>query len=198
MEKIARRLAEYFVSTGKLPEEKKEIIRYGLEICISTLVVMISILAISIGMFQILDGLVFMIFFTSVRLLSGGYHASTYAGCYFSSLAVFLSVALCAEFLPVNSFWIQGSILVGCYAWIYSKAPHINPNHPLSEETKRKNKKKLAYVMLGNLCLFCVISHLSQHYGTVAFYTTVLVGLTFWIAEYDIENKIKTIRKIRR
>lgn len=199
MERIARRLAGYLVSAGKLPEEKKEMIRYGLEICISTLGVLISILILSVGLFQKLDGIVFTWFFTSVRLFSGGFHASTYTKCYLCSLTTFVCVAFAAKFLLVNNLWIQWGMIAGCYAWIYSKSPLINPNHPISEEAVHKNKKNLEKVMLLNLILFYFIAGKSLHYGSVAFWTTAFVGITFWMAEKNVEKKIeKIVSKIRR
>lgn len=195
METIAKQLTEHFILSGEIPEEKREIIQYGLEISLSTLMVFISILLVSAGLFCNFDGVIFTWFFLTIRLFSGGFHATTHKRCYVCSLMAFVCTAICAKLLPVESFWVQWIGVSICYVWIYSKAPHINPNHPISEAAAQSNKRKLKQVMLVNFILFSVILWKLPHYGIVAFYTTVLVGVMLWITENNGKNYVKILVK---
>lgn len=186
-ERLAAQLTKYFRLSVKLSKEEEEIIQYGIEISISTLGVLFSILLISVIWFQKLDGIVFTFFFTSIRLYSGGFHANTYIRCYICSLIAFICTACCTKFISIGSLWVQYIVIVLFYVWIYSKAPQINKNHPISEAVAEKNRKKLKKVMVMNQVLFWIISFVSPHYRCIVFYTTIIMGIMFGIGEINLK-----------
>src|ERR1035437_5627222 len=43
------------------------------------------------------------IFFCTIRLFSGGYHADTYWGCFFMSFTIFSAIILLGKYLIINT-----------------------------------------------------------------------------------------------
>ena len=78
LEKMSMYLANQLYIKGEIAEDKIVIIRYGFEIMISSLFILLSIPLCAIIMFRLSDGIIFLLFFMPVRLFSGGYHAPTY------------------------------------------------------------------------------------------------------------------------
>lgn len=183
MEALARRLTEKIILTGNVDDDKKEIIQYGLELCISTLILIFSIEVLSIVLFHKLDGIIFMIFFVPIRLFSGGFHASTYLKCYCSSLIIFSVAAVAAETFLIQNTVIKISVIILGFIFVYGRAPHINKNHPLSERMVQSNRKRLKISMIISVLLFGIVFLYNKHYGMMAFYTIVTVVLLFGLAE---------------
>lgn len=183
MEVLARQLTEKIMLTVSMDENKKEVIQYGMELCMSTLILIFSIELLSLVLFRKLDGIVFMVFFIPIRLFSGGFHASTYLKCYCSSLMVFSITAVAAEKIPVQNAVINISVIILGFIFVYGRAPHINKNHPISERMVQINRKRLKISMIINVLLFGIVFLYNKHYGMMAFYTIVMVVLLFGLAE---------------
>ncbi len=193
MEALARQLTEKIVLTGNVDKDKREIIQYGLELCISTLILIFSIAVLSLTFFHKLDAVVFLAFFVPVRLFSGGFHASTYLKCYCCSLIVFGVIVMGAEKFPIENIGIKISAIILAFIFLYGRAPHINKNHPISERMVQKNRKRLKIVMLMDLLLFVAVSLWNQHYGMMAFYSILMAVLLFGLAESPIGNYLENL-----
>lgn len=193
METLARQLTEKIILTGNVDKEKSEIIQYGLEICISTLILIFSIAVLSLSFFHKLDVIVFFAFFVPIRLFSGGFHASTYLKCYWCSLIVFGVIEIATEKFPIENIGIKISVIILAFIFLYGRAPHINKNHPISERMAQKNRKRLKIAMLMDLLLFVPVSMWNQHYGMMAFYTILMAVLLFGLAESPIGNYLENL-----
>lgn len=193
MEVLARQLTEKIMLTGNVEDDKKEIIQYGLELCISTLILVFSIQVLSLVFFHKLDGIIFMIFFVPIRLFSGGFHASTYLKCYCSSLVVFSVTAVAAERFLIQNTVIKVSVIILGFIFVYGRAPHINKNHPISERMVQINRKRLKISMIINVLLFGIVFLYNKHYGMMAFYTIVTVVLLFGLAESRLGSYLEKL-----
>ncbi len=193
MEVLARQLTEKIMLTGNVEDDKKEIIQYGLELCISTLILFFSIQVLSLVLFRKLDATIFTIFFVPLRLFSGGFHASTYLKCYWSSLIIFSVTAVGAERFPVQNIVIKISAIMLGFILVYNKAPHINKNHPISERMVQINRKRLKIAMIINILLFGIVTLWNEHYGMMAFYTIIMVVLLFGLAESRLGSYLEKL-----
>lgn len=183
METIAEQLTQRLVLSGKIKESKQDIIRYGFEISISTLLIFVSILILSILFFENYDGIVFTLFFASVRVFSGGLHASTYYRCYILSLSVFCFIAIGAAIFPIYSVCLKMAVILLCYSYIYAKTPRINKNHPISERIAARCKVRVKNITRINFLLILLLSLLNEHYSSVAVYTTIAVVFFMFLTD---------------
>lgn len=114
---------------------------YGFELLFSTLFSLSSVTLISCLLGHAAYALFFVLFFFTLRLFCGGYHASTYAKCFLITNLTFLStiayteIVLRLDLTPIMPFLF---LLAAAVIWIFS--PVKNENHPCSEKTFRKNK----------------------------------------------------------
>lgn len=77
MRNIANNIAALLNANGIIQEDDMDTCRYGLEIFISSLLELTSILFISIFMDNFLETLLFFAAFIPLRVYAGGYHADT-------------------------------------------------------------------------------------------------------------------------
>ena len=139
---IATRLTDQLYFHCPLDPSKKAIYKYGIQLSLSTLASMCSVILLGLLFKSPASALIFLGVFFFLRLFSGGYHASTYARCFLLTNSVYLAVA-------GTSYWIMRfqlySLLpvfvVASYVVVIVLSPIRNKHHPLSEKTYRKNRK---------------------------------------------------------
>lgn len=141
-----------------ISEEEKPIYIYGFELSISTLSSLASILLFSLIIGHISYALFFLLFFFTMRLFCGGYHASTYARCFIITNSIFLStVALTEIVIKLNLITLM-PILFGVSAVIvFIFSPIKNENHPCSEKTFLKNRKISRFLSCSYLLLYMIM-----------------------------------------
>ena len=95
--KIAGSFLKFFQVDSKVDKERLEICQYGMEIVVSTLINMISIMTIGIigGAWQ--ASIVFLICFSFLRKQTGGYHAGSYFACNLSLIFCYSILLFCYQ-----------------------------------------------------------------------------------------------------
>ncbi|MGN1194404.1 MAG: accessory gene regulator ArgB-like protein [Acutalibacteraceae bacterium] len=142
-----------------IADDDRPVYVYGFELLFSTLFSLTTVTVISCILGHAAYALFFILFFFSLRLFCGGYHASTYLKCFIITNLTFLSTVAYTEIiLRLNLKLIMPFLFffAAVVIWIFS--PVKNENHPCSEKTYRKNKiisRALAAVYLAvYICLF--------------------------------------------
>lgn len=102
MRNIAGNIAALLTSHGIIQEDDTDKCRYGLEIFVSSLLELTSILFISIFMNNFLETLLFFTAFIPLRIYAGGYHADTHMKCYLVSLGVYVSFTMLMRIMPTS------------------------------------------------------------------------------------------------
>ena len=108
--------AEKLIQHTNTPSSHKPVFRYGIELTISTLSSILSVLFLSLLLNATIETIVFLIAYMSLRIWSGGYHA-------------------------LESVWPPLILLFAANIVIFTWAPVKNKNHPLSEKRYQQNKK---------------------------------------------------------
>lgn len=175
LEKMSMYLANQLYIKGEIAEDKIVIIRYGFEIMISSLFILLSIPLCAIIMFRLSDGIIFLLFFMPVRLFSGGYHAPTYKKCYVCTMMLFSIVILIAYLFPILNIYTVVLSLIVCIAYIFEKAPCVNVHHPLSERKYRENKIRARVCIIIESMMSIILFFLNTRLCTVSVYTLLLV-----------------------
>lgn len=143
-----------------IKEEDMEVYEYGLTLLIGTIGKIIGFIIIGLLTGLLKEILVFIIFFSSLRLQAGGYHAKTVLSCFLGTLVLIGFAILFIKILPTsyqplfNLFSIVISILLVC---LYS--PLESENRPLTEEEKTLYRKRsiLAVIVGSIFILFLAI-----------------------------------------
>ena len=174
--KMARYLAMVTIGKSHKDESKIPILVYGYEVLLSQLFASIAILLIGLWNKSFLEACTFLVTFISLRLYCGGYHASSYRNCFFSSIFIFVMLMLLKNLaIEMNTFavcWCFGELASGV---IYRNAPVVNINHPVSDERNRMNKRKANKILIS-IDLLVFIGMLFGYTGKVMI-TTILSKL---------------------
>lgn len=134
--------AEKLIQHTNTPSSHKPVFRYGIELTLSTLSSILSVLFLSLLFDAIVETVVFLTVYMSLRIWSGGYHAKTYARCFLSTNLTYLAVFAFSRMLPaLESVWPSLFLLFAANIVIFVRAPVRNEHHPLSEERYRRNRR---------------------------------------------------------
>ena len=157
LKRIASRLTDIICHHNHIPEERKPIYVYGLELLLSTSASVISILVISALFNRMIVGFVYLVTFLFFRMVCGGYHAKTYSRCFFSSIITYLLAMFFSTYL-YNRLLMIIALIASCLV-IVLWAPIPNSRHSLSERMKKRNRRlaiiaMLAVVVLAGSSLF--------------------------------------------
>lgn len=129
---------------------------YGVEIILSTLLEIISILVSAIFLSSFIKGIVFIVVFFTLRIFAGGYHAETYKKCFCITCGVFLAVLLIANIvLKLSDEKILWVLLYLAITYIIVRAPVLNKNQPLSK-SEIVNNVKLTTIFGVGYIFICI------------------------------------------
>ena len=125
---------------------------YGIQLSLSTLASMCSIMVLGILLKNPASAFIFLSVFFFLRLFSGGYHATTYARCFLLTNSVYLAVVGASYWIVHFQLYhlLPVIVVVSCVV-VMALSPIRNKRHPLSEKTYRKNRK-IAVVLVSIEC----------------------------------------------
>lgn len=138
---ITENIVKCLMKNDIISEDGKDIYTYGLDLIISGLIGILTVLLAGIIIGEIFYAIIYNLIMVIVRIYTGGYHASTHAKCLISYVLTFFTsiVILKEEFIKLNRpVEIVISILDLLTIAIY--APLENKNKVLSKVQKRKYK----------------------------------------------------------
>lgn len=154
---IAARLTDQLYFHCPLEPSKKAIYEYGIQLSLSTLASMCSIVVLGILLKNPASAFIFLSVFFFLRLFSGGYHATTYARCFLLTNSVYLAVVGASYWIVhFQLYHLLPVIVVASCVVVIVLSPVRNKHHPLSENTYWKNRK-IAVVLAAVECLLFLI-----------------------------------------
>ena len=168
---IAARLTDQLYFRCPLDPCKKVVYEYGIQLSLSTLASMCSIVVLGIFLKNPASAFIFLGVFFFLRLFSGGYHATTYARCFLLTNSVYLAVVGASCWIVhFRLYHLLPVIVAASCAVVIVLSPIRNKRHPLSEKTYRKNRK-IAVVLVSIESSFFLILffwQIFQPYVTVS------------------------------
>lgn len=193
LEKLSARLTEALLRRGAAEESKRELFEYGFQITLSTLLWLATITVIGLVFFDWRFLLCYLLFYLPVRQFAGGYHCSTYGGCYALSNLMFLAVCLGGRALQVSG-WKLPVLALGALAllFIFWQAPVMNHSNPLSKRGIRKNRNSARLFVLLDGAGLLLLSLL----GTGLIPLSVSALTVFSVACLMIAEKLAERRRI--
>ena len=179
---------EKVLNKYNLKQYSPNVVKYGLELIISSLSSIFIILITSIAFFSFQIGIIFLSIFILLRRYCGGYHANHYISCEISTLLTFLLVSICSRFLIIN--WFQHSMLVFICLIIFSIfAPVENHYKPLNKK-KQIRCKLISVIML----VFCSALSIVLHWKNNEYFKPIIftiAAITILIPIGIIKNALE-------
>lgn len=165
-----------------IEEENVEIYHYGLELILATIFKFIGLMIIATIAGLVKEAIIFILFFSGLRLQAGGYHARTIMGCFIGMASfTFVSINL-VKILPLHHQlnYILVSMIISIFL-IFLYAPLESENKPSTEEQKIEYRyRSLATGIIGSIIILFLI-YLSRkfiYFGTIASTGFLIESLT--------------------
>lgn len=162
MEKFSSKLIEFFVSNDLIKNEDKEIYKYAVNIILSSLIHIATVMIIGLCFNLFIESLVFYFSFIAIRKFAGGYHAKTPVRCYLFSFASNIIILCLVKWLSSNNtlfifIFIIFELL--CVVLILLISPLDTENNPLTGQEKKMYRMLTSIItififIISLLCFF--------------------------------------------
>lgn len=162
MEKFSSKLIEFFVSNDLIKNEDKEIYEYAVNIILSSLIHIATVMIIGLCFNLFIESLVFYFSFIAIRKFAGGYYAKTPVRCYAFSVISSI-IVLCLIKLSNSACFIFTYVLIVLELFsvvlILLISPLDTENNPLNSREKKSYKMLAALIStciftISTLCVF--------------------------------------------
>lgn len=187
-------LVDNMVKSGVIQEEDAELYCYGFD----TLKAYLCATAVTLGIGGIMhsfwESIIFLIAFKTLRTTAGGYHASSYLRCFFSSgivLILALGVIKYAKYIPV---WLIISLIVLNILTVFLFAPLPDDNKPINEKEQKYHKKKSRILNIVESVISLVLLPFQKTFSVTILMACVTV--TFLLVAWVVLRKLKLNMKI--
>lgn len=146
-EQITKACVKLLSANGVIPEDQKNVIQYGTELIIASVIGIFLILIVSWFMGVPTAWLFYLAGFVPLRITAGGYHASTHLRCY-----TFFTVVFGGCMVLENS--VSGTlqplvISLVSIVLMFVLSPVEAANKPLRDEQRKRNRR-------SSLCIMCI------------------------------------------
>lgn len=146
--RIAKMLSDQIVRLGSISQERLNVISYGMELIISSIIGIFLLIGISIGFGQPFSWLAFLLGFVPLRVSAGGYHAKNHFLCYITIGGLFVVCQLTAAEIIISPFLpVIVSTIAAVLVLIFS--PIQSPKKPLARQSRRANR-------IASLIVVCI------------------------------------------
>lgn len=182
---LTNNITEYFCSNNIITDDEKDIYIYGLQLIISSVVGIILIIFLGFILNNIINSILFLVTFISIRMYSGGYHANSYIKCNVSLVIIYLLSIGVISIIPYNYILIMYISMIILTIYIIIKySPVDNENKKLTNNQKKRNKK----ITLILLFTFYLIGIATYKINSQIFYTIIVT--MFFVAALIIKKII--------
>lgn len=189
MNAFACKIASFFINNSKINAKEKAIFLFGLEIILSTIASIITVLVISIPFGQFWGTTLYLFVFILIRQFTGGYHADSYRSCYLTFLVIYLLT------IPIPLLCdSKARILTILFSWIstipvFLFAPVQNANRMLTAaETIRFRRISRITVCALSILLTAGAVFLNGSKGLFLWGSLALLTMAIFIVVAIIKN----------
>ncbi len=161
---ISKKITNILADANIIKKEEIQQCQYGLDVFISSMLVVTSIVLLSALVGNVAHSVIFFLMFIPLRIFAGGYHASTKIRCYFVSLAVYILYTLATFYAPKGVYIPCGIVctLISVVV-VFEYAPIIHENKSVNYieiKTFKKISRTICCVETGLiLVLACLLKN---------------------------------------
>ena len=189
MELLSRRFVEFMLENKIIPEQDKEIYRFGCVLMVRIILNVLTLLFIGTCFNMIVESITFLICSLMLRSYSGGFHSDNPVICFLISVLATISML----FVIKSGMWsVQFScaLIVLSIGVILRYAPVEHKNKPLEEIERKIYRKRLwgiVCVLIFVMFMFIFMNKLFLLYsGSISFGMTAIMIL---VARGELFNK---------
>lgn len=192
MDKLIKSVAISLADNNFIKDEDIEIVSYGIEMFIISVLEMGAVLILSAFVGNFAETVVYFIGFIPIRMYSGGYHADTRLRCFIILLMVYalFSIVSRYSFLPqygMVAFIMSVINLLLVYMW----APLPNVNKSVNEK-ERVRYRKMSIILSG---LGCAVTAAIIIFNISSIYSQAFIWGLFAEVTSLAAGKIKNLMK---
>lgn len=149
MEKLAQTIVEEMVEQEIIPDDNDtiECYIYGLQLVISSFLILIAMMILATISGQIIECLFFALCFCPLRAIVGGYHCKKFSSCFLLSLGFWCILDILLYFNVHIHILILLIITSASGMYILKNSPLEHSNNPLTL-TEIKTLKKRTFIFL--------------------------------------------------
>lgn len=146
--RIADSIAVFFLKKNIINEDELPVYQYGMQVLICNIAGMLTVLIVGILISRLVESIIFITIYATLRIYTGGYHARTPLVCNIVFLGTYL-VTVMLEALKVNNSVVWIMYLLSCLI-ILRFSPIENVNKELDEKDKEiyRNKSLIISTLL--------------------------------------------------
>ena len=133
--RIADSIAVLFLKKNIINEDELPVYQYGMQVLICNIAGMLTVLIVGILISRLVESIIFITIYATLRIYTGGYHARTPLVCNIVFLGTYL-VTVMLEALKVNNSVVWIMYLLSCLI-ILRFSPIENVNKELDEKCRR-------------------------------------------------------------
>ena len=152
MNKLIIKIVNYLIKCEVVSEDMREIHIYSVEVMLEKLLCYTTLLLLSWINHNILQTVVFIIVFFSLRNWTGGFHAKKYMYCYFGTVAIYFGVSRGMIPVMMTNRHMLLLIVATSIITIFLGAPVNHPNLQLSSEEiqicKKSARKLIIFISI--------------------------------------------------
>ncbi len=187
-------LAHFLSSHIPDAKDKEAIIRYGLELMLTTFIGFLLMVGVSIIGQHPFAWLPFVIGFAPLRTTAGGFHASSHLGCY-SITTITFSVCMAMAFLLEANDMLNVLIAGLSFVTVVLFSPMEAQNKPLSPKNRTANRRISLMISLAELVASLLLFQNRIHSAWVQLFYYGILAATVSVVAAKI--KILTERRFR-
>lgn len=149
MKYITVSITQKLLALNLITNSQLAVYNYGIEVLISSIINIFTILLCSLFFNTVWHGIIFLIVFVPLRTTLGGYHAKTRTKCFFISVLLYGAISSLQLVLNhfLHSFAIWLLLLLMTTTYILLCKPIDNIHHPIKQSIKSKNKTRSIFLM---------------------------------------------------
>lgn len=139
IKRFSKKAAGFLVKNGADPE-MEEVCAYGIECVVSTVLILVLLMAAGILLNKPILMTVFMIAWLPLRMLVGGAHANSHWGCTLVSVGLGTVSVWLSGPIGAAPLWATVTVSLLCYLLFFLTAPIVHRNHPISKRRYRRSR----------------------------------------------------------
>ncbi|MGL6173430.1 MAG: accessory gene regulator B family protein [Cellulosilyticaceae bacterium] len=183
---LAEKTTDVLLNNHIIEKEDYEIYQYGIEMILSNLMNLLTLLILTIILGSYWESVIFLIFLIPIRLYAGGYHANSYLKCNLVFLIFYMCVIGLKNMTPITQINSIGMmIMLSANIIIWKWAPVESEYNPLTEEEKNKYAKVSRWILAIETLVILVgflMGNEWREYAYIGCLTTLVVAISIIIS----------------
>ncbi len=182
IENGAKKLTSLLINKNIIVVDDYEVYSYGFQLMIATLLKGTGLILISLLLDIFNEFMVFIIFFSILRVYAGGYHSKSYLECFITTAtSIFVLIGLSKVVYNLMNIPLIALILIISCGLVFKYAPIESPNKPLNKNQKNQFRKNSIRIVIIESIIILMASSINAGlliYSIIATFAIALASLT--------------------